>query len=577
MCSWRWGLGPYGDRSAETVVALAGGVVTATGPRGCGAGDPPGVCPAWVGSGAATDQSRGRSCSSADPESFGTSQAVILILTVPSGRLVSMSVTVEVANVGPIRHAHLSIGELNVLIGPNDTGKTFFATVVHRLFVSRFEAYFPKRIPAETIPDPIFDFLEQSQALLLRDEAQATDTDFLIDDDTRAWANQVNESTLQRYGVALRRAIAYAYGVPIDKLLRQPDSYGENESFVSVENSSPRWSVKIPMDVRVEPVTTCPNPDKWIRRVFNLEDIHPISRFLDPLLLIEKENNIAPRQRIERICELLLYQRGDTTLFREWPVECLHLPSERGGIMQSYRAITSAALRKVSVAGIEPIEIEPLDGTCRDFLSFVVSPESPMANESFADLASEVEKQLRAEINVSKSPTGIDQIVVTTPEGEFQLNQSSSMLSELTALLLALKHRLDPGDYLTIDEPEAHLHPEMQIEVAKLLVNLASAGLTVTLTTHSDYFLEQVNNTIRSSQLMIDASDDDMPLGPRISYDRVRALSFTRGDDGCSAEDTMGDVVDPIREDTFTAASRHQYNESVPLINRLLERSNTAR
>ena len=497
-----------------------------------------------------------------------------------------MSLTIDIANVGPIRHARLSLGKLNVLIGTNDTGKTFFTTVVHRLLSSRTDAYFPNRIPGESIPDSVITFVEHIQASLGRDEGQPTDVAFLIDDDMRAWANATNESTLQRYGQASRRKIAYAYGLPIERLRRQPDSYSKHESYVSVENLDPGWSVTIPMDVDVDCSLVCPDPDSWIRNVFSPENVQQFASypsFADPRWSIERHNDSSPRERARELCKQILYFIGDTILFRGWPHECLHLPSERGGIMQSYRAITSAALRKIAVAGIEPIEIEPLDGTSRDFLAFVISPEREThvdrpAGKVFVDMASEVESKLRTEIKVIRSPSGIDRIVAITPEGQFELNQSSSMISELSALLLALKHRLDVGDFLTIDEPEAHLHPEMQIEIANLLVALASAGLVINLTTHSDYFLEQVNNAIRGTELMTHTGEEEtVPQSSLISYDHVRALLFFRDDDGCSALDAKGSVIYPIGEDTFTAASRQQYNESIPLINQLLDRSQMAR
>ena len=171
-----------------------------------------------------------------------------------------MSLTIEIANVGPIRHARLSLGRLNVLIGENDTGKTFFATVVHRLFASQSDAYFPSRTLGESIPDNVIDRVEHIEASLGREDGRATDLDSLIDDDTRAWVNDINTSTLQRYGQALRRKIAYAYGLPIERLRRQPVSYSIHESCIFIENLDPQWCITIPMDEDLECSVTCPIP-----------------------------------------------------------------------------------------------------------------------------------------------------------------------------------------------------------------------------------------------------------------------------------------------------------------------------
>ena len=193
-----------------------------------------------------------------------------------------MSLTIEVVNVGPIRHARLSPGKLNVLIGKNDTGKTFLATVAHRLFSSRTDAYFTEREPAETIPDNIRAFVEHCQATVSRNGEIDGDLELLIDDITRAWANEINKSTLRRYGIATRSGLSYAYGMPIKRLRRQPDSYPTHDSYISVENLNPAWNIKVRMEGDDDSiVVTWPDPDRWIREVFSPENIERLSRLFE--------------------------------------------------------------------------------------------------------------------------------------------------------------------------------------------------------------------------------------------------------------------------------------------------------
>lgn len=248
--------------------------------------------------------------------------------------------------------------------------------------------------------------------------------------------------------------------------------------------------------------------------------------------------------------------------------------------MQGYRSIASAALKKSSLAGLEPIEIEPLDGTSRDFLSFILNPKNESslnaADDEFTASANRIEAALGAEIDIAQNQYGLDRILAETTEGQFEFNQVSSMITELSSLVLALKYRLNDSDYLTIDEPEAHLHPALQIEIARGLFELVNAGLSVTLTTHSDYFVEQIKNAIRMHEL---SSEDEASDGMSVSHacrQDVRALLFVRTDDGCIANDATGDAVDPIDESTFAEATRSQYEESTPLINQLLELRDTA-
>ncbi|BDS10143.1 AAA family ATPase [Aureispira anguillae] len=56
-------------------------------------------------------------------------------------------------------------------------------------------------------------------------------------------------------------------------------------------------------------------------------------------------------------------------------------------------------------------------------------------------------------------------------------------------LLLAGEH-IRPNSILVIDEPEVHLHPEWQLEYAKLLIELVKHNIPVIVTSHSPYFVE---------------------------------------------------------------------------------------
>ena len=56
--------------------------------------------------------------------------------------------------------------------------------------------------------------------------------------------------------------------------------------------------------------------------------------------------------------------------------------------------------------------------------------------------------------------------------------------------LLIEKNILDENTFLFIDEPEAHLHPVWQVEIADALFKLAEAGVNVVIATHSDNILK---------------------------------------------------------------------------------------
>lgn len=86
-------------------------------------------------------------------------------------------------------------------------------------------------------------------------------------------------------------------------------------------------------------------------------------------------------------------------------------------------------------------------------------------------------------------------------KGKFLVQRASSSVRSLLMLNYYVLHRAQIGDILMIDEPELNLHPKNQILVARLLVLLVNAGIKVFITTHSDYIVRELSNCIMLKNL----------------------------------------------------------------------------
>lgn len=58
--------------------------------------------------------------------------------------------------------------------------------------------------------------------------------------------------------------------------------------------------------------------------------------------------------------------------------------------------------------------------------------------------------------------------------------------------ILLETHAIDENKLLLWDEPENHLHPQWQIAFAQLLVELAKAGISIVVSSHSPYFIQGI-------------------------------------------------------------------------------------
>ncbi|NGZ28711.1 MAG: AAA family ATPase, partial [Magnetococcales bacterium] len=101
----------------------------------------------------------------------------------------------------------------------------------------------------------------------------------------------------------------------------------------------------------------------------------------------------------------------------------------------------------------------------------------------------------------------------------FDLSLTSSMVSDVIPIIITLYHIINteeslrsiisrgllghgpPKSILFIEEPEAHLHPEVQVQLTEIFAQLVKAGVKVVMTSHSNYIFSKVNNLIMAGEL----------------------------------------------------------------------------
>jgi len=78
---------------------------------------------------------------------------------------------------------------------------------------------------------------------------------------------------------------------------------------------------------------------------------------------------------------------------------------------------------------------------------------------------------------------------------------ASSMVKELSPLVLYLRYLADKRNLLVIDEPEMNLHPEAQAKLIEFIVMLVNSGIQVIITTHSPYIVDHLVNLMKAASL----------------------------------------------------------------------------
>lgn len=86
---------------------------------------------------------------------------------------------------------------------------------------------------------------------------------------------------------------------------------------------------------------------------------------------------------------------------------------------------------------------------------------------------------------------------LTGSGADIPLSGTSASVKELFSLYLILNRESIDNVSICIEEPEAHLHPELQRSAALLLAYIVNKGGFIQATTHSDFFVNQINNLLK--------------------------------------------------------------------------------
>lgn len=144
-------------------------------------------------------------------------------------------------------------------------------------------------------------------------------------------------------------------------------------------------------------------------------------------------------------------------------------------------------------------------------------------------------------------------VKITSGCKSVDIQQTSSSVKSLFLLDLYIKYKAQKGDILIIDEPELNLHPKNQILLARLLVMLVNIGIKVFISTHSDYILREFSSCI----CLKNVSDENLKnlkeynKQMQLDANKVRAYQTIKIKDEITTESVKITQEDGIFMDTF--------------------------
>lgn len=145
---------------------------------------------------------------------------------------------------------------------------------------------------------------------------------------------------------------------------------------------------------------------------------------------------------------------------------------------------------------------------------------------------------------------------------DIPLHLASSSTWEMSSLYFFLGYFVDKGrtHFLIVDEPESHLDTANQIQLARLLTRLVNSGMKVLITTHSDYIIREINNLVllnsfKEERELLDEIESDYRETDHLSEKRVKAYIAEDGTLKECEKDAFG-IRMPVFDDTIERMNR---------------------
>ncbi len=372
-----------------------------------------------------------------------------------------MSLTVKLKNIGILKQAEFSLGDLTLICGENNTGKTYTAHALYG-FLKSWRGFI--RIPVSNTQ--IRGALEKG----IKIESQQ-ETDQMLAAACESYTERLDEIFAAPEGTFQNSE----FHLWTDELkVHDKESKGRIESPQGqffIFSSERKASGELAVTLSIEEELKKEFDVDFTKRVINVIAADTI--FSDSL----------PRPFI------FSSERTGVTIFRR------ELDFARNRLLEEMgRPDQKIDLRELLFKGYQryPLSVE-------DDVEFTRQLQDVSKSKSFiAKEHSEVLVDFADIIGGDYAVTQDDQLYYKPKGTRFRLpmGQSSSSVRSLLAIGFYLRCVVEKGDILIVDEPELNLHPENQRRIAKLFARLVNLGIKVFITTHSDYIVKELNTLI---------------------------------------------------------------------------------
>lgn len=371
---------------------------------------------------------------------------------------------IKVKNLGVLKQAEFTLGDLTILCGCNNTGKTY-ATYALFGFLSIWRRMFSIEISDDKIDQLLADgvihldiqeYVKQSEQIIIKacqeytqqlPKIFATSTERFRKTEFQVELNINNIRLIDRFELTIGST-----NTEIFSIIKTEDS-----TKLIVTLLVEKENIKIPIDIVKRTIADA------------LKDIIFAPLFPRPFIASAERTGVAIFRKELNFARNRLLEEMTQTGKNINPMELL------------FKVYDDYALPiKKNVDFIRQLE--------------TLVKKSSFIADNYPDILVDFANIIGGEYTITQN----DELYYV-PKGKrikLSMDESSSAVRSLLDIGFYLQHEAQQGDLLMIDEPELNLHPENQRRVARILARLVNIGIKVFITTHSDYIVKELNTLI---------------------------------------------------------------------------------
>jgi len=361
----------------------------------------------------------------------------------------------ELKNIGAIKQAKIELGELTVICGKNNTGKTYITYSIYGFLYEKYSLFMAVEY--------LKSFVNQ-QNITVDLKILEQNLDHINRQLSELYTKQLKEI----FNVNAEEFSDAEFNIDLDSI-NHPDSFEYH-----IQSSGTKMTV-IKEENQLK-ITT--------------DNINELSKSLFNRVLFEyyfKKSLPSPF--------IISAERTGIQLFQK------ELDKNKNELIKTLTKTRNIDLLEENLARFA-LPIEENINFARDSDNVIKS--NSFLKQEYPELMTYIEDMLGVRYEMSE---GRKVVIDKTTHRVLPHYMSSTSVRALFDLHLWLKHQAKKGDILFIDEPELNLHPENQIKIARLLVKLINAGIKVFVTTHSDYIIKELNNLLMLANDFPEKSD----------------------------------------------------------------------